>query len=195
MRAVSRRPPPPDGLAVIEAFVNSLDIIHRTEAFAGPQDLDRWLRDHGVLTGDVDGRASSDDDDVALAVRTREALRTLLIANAGDGPVEPEAVAAVNDAADRAGLTRRLDESGRPTWRTEAAGVPGAVGRIVGLAFEAMGDGTWNRLKACHADDCRWAFYDRSKAGRGTWCETSATGCGARAKMRAYRDRSQHDVA
>ncbi len=174
--------------------MNSHDVIHGTEAFAAPQDLVHWLSEHGVLA-DATAARSADEKDLDLAVRLREALRSLLIANAGDAPLDDEAVATVNQAAELARLTTRLDAAGRPTLQTAAPGVPGALGRIVGLALAAMTDGSWRRLKACHAEDCRWIFYDRSKSGRGVWCETSATGCGARAKMRAYRGRSEHERA
>ncbi|WP_199844976.1 CGNR zinc finger domain-containing protein, partial [Streptomyces scabiei] len=50
---------------------------------------------------------------------------------------------------------------------------------------EALTAGTWQRLKACEAPDCHWAYYDRSPAGRGRWCSMQV--CGARAKMRRYR--------
>jgi predicted RNA-binding Zn ribbon-like protein len=192
MPAVTDRLPAPDRLAVLEAFVNTHDLIHRTDALATPDDLARWLTDRGILPDDA---PAPDGGDLALAVRTREALRALLIANAGDAPVDGSAVATLNDVAATAGLTARLDAAGQPTLESAAPGVPGALGRVIGIALEAMTDGTWNRLKACHADDCRWAFYDRSKSGRGLWCETSATGCGARAKMRAFRGRSRPDDA
>lgn len=44
-----------------------------------------------------------------------------------------------------------------------------------------------SRLRICAAEDCLWAFYDRSKNGRARWC--SAAGCGNRMKTRAYRQR------
>ena len=61
------------------------------------------------------------------------------------------------------------------------------VAPIVAIVYEAMVDGTWERLKACPADDCHWAFYDHSKNRSGTWCTMDV--CGNRAKVRAYRER------
>ncbi|MGW0547614.1 CGNR zinc finger domain-containing protein [Streptomyces altiplanensis] len=49
----------------------------------------------------------------------------------------------------------------------------------------AAAEGAWPRLKACEAQDCRWAYYDRSPAGRSRWCSTAV--CGSRAKTRGYR--------
>lgn len=48
------------------------------------------------------------------------------------------------------------------------------------------------RLRICAADDCLWAFYDRSKNGRARWCSTA--GCGNRMKTRAYRQRRDHEA-
>jgi predicted RNA-binding Zn ribbon-like protein len=56
------------------------------------------------------------------------------------------------------------------------------------IAAEAATLGTWTRLKACSADDCQWAFYDRSPARTGCWCRMQI--CGARSKSRAYRRRA-----
>jgi predicted RNA-binding Zn ribbon-like protein len=50
-----------------------------------------------------------------------------------------------------------------------------------------MRDGTWDRMKACRADDCEWAFYDSSRNRSGTWCSMEV--CGNRAKARAFRAR------
>ncbi len=47
--------------------------------------------------------------------------------------------------------------------------------------------GSMARVKLCAADDCRWAFYDRSKNGSRTWCSMGV--CGNRQKARAYRAR------
>jgi len=52
---------------------------------------------------------------------------------------------------------------------------------------EAATAGTWSRLKCCPGRRCGWAFYDRSASSRSRWCSMQV--CGARAKMRAYRDR------
>jgi hypothetical protein len=63
-----------------------------------------------------------------------------------------------------------------------------ALARILLIAAEATTLGTWTRLKVCSADDCRWAFYDRSPTRSGHWCSMRI--CGSRAKSRAYRRRA-----
>ena len=61
------------------------------------------------------------------------------------------------------------------------------IGGIAAAIAEAATAGTWARLKCCPGRRCGWAFYDRSASSRSRWCSMQI--CGARAKMRAYRDR------
>jgi predicted RNA-binding Zn ribbon-like protein len=62
-----------------------------------------------------------------------------------------------------------------------------ALGRLLAIVHRAVVEGTWQRMKVCPADDCRWAFYDHSKNRSGKWC--SMAECGNRMKARAYRAR------
>ena len=71
---------------------------------------------------------------------------------------------------------------------------PDADGVLVSMAAtllliirDAQRDGSWGRLKACRNPDCRWAYYDRSHAGRGAWCDMAV--CGNRMKNRNLRSR------
>jgi predicted RNA-binding Zn ribbon-like protein len=50
-----------------------------------------------------------------------------------------------------------------------------------------MAGESWERLKACRAEDCRWAFLDDAKNHSRAWCSMKV--CGNRAKARAYRER------
>jgi len=68
------------------------------------------------------------------------------------------------------------------------AGPAGALAGILLIAATAAAQGTWPRLKACVADDCQRAFYDRSPTRSGCWCSMRI--CGARAKSRSYRQRA-----
>ena len=52
---------------------------------------------------------------------------------------------------------------------------------------DAQIDGTWPRLKVCHNEACRWAFYDRSHTRQGRWCDMAV--CGNRIKNRNLRQR------
>jgi predicted RNA-binding Zn ribbon-like protein len=124
------------------------------------------------------------DADLAHAVALREALRRLMGANRGDG-VDERASAELETAARRARLAVRFapDAQVAPL----ADGVDGALGGLLARVATAMGDGTWQRLKACSAEDCQWAFYDGSRNRSGVWCTMQT--CGNRAKARSFRQR------
>ena len=61
------------------------------------------------------------------------------------------------------------------------------MARLLAEVIRAEAEGKWERLKACRNQGCRWAFYDASKNRSGRWCNMDI--CGARHKMRTYRER------
>ena len=152
------------------------------EDLSTPEVLVEWLAGHGLEPG---ARATKAEWEEARAVR--EALRDLLSAHNQVETDVARATAVLDTAAQRAGLGIRFAD-GRAYAAPSAPGVRGAVGRILGEVSAAMADGdTWERLKACRADDCRWAFLDTAKNRSRAWC--SMQECGNRAKVAAYRER------
>lgn len=170
----------PGELELVRAFVNTLEVEDGRDELADPTALTRWFREHGLMRG----RAASWAD-VQRARRVREALRELLVENNGLH-TRKEATAVLDRAARRAGLGVRF-RAGSGRLESTAGGVDGAVGRVLAVAAASMLDGTWSRLKACRAEDCRWAFYDHARNRSRTWCSMAV--CGNRAKARAYRSR------
>ena len=82
----------------------------------------------------------------------------------------------------------RFDPAGAALLEPEAAGVDGALGRLVAIVHATVADrDAWKRLKACRLHTCEWAFYDHTKNRSGAWCNMAV--CGNRAKARAYRER------
>ena len=69
-------------------------------------------------------------------------------------------------------------------------GRPAPAGRYVIAVHHAMADGSWERLKACRASDCEWAFIDSARNHSRAWC--SMKSCGNREKARAFRERHRH---
>jgi len=192
--------PAPGELETVRAFVNTLDIEEATDALATRGGLSRWLAERDLATP---ARVSAAD--LAQAVALREALRGVLRQHAGH-PGEPgppggtgrqsgaeraagSPVAAIGAIAAALPVRLAVDDEGVITTLAAGAGVQGALARMMLIAAAAAGDGTWSRLKVCTADDCQWAFYDRSPARNGRWCSMSI--CGSRAKSRAYRRRVQ----
>lgn len=65
---------------------------------------------------------------------------------------------------------------------------------VMATVLDAIGAGTWSRLKAC--PDCRWVFYDHTRNASKRWCLMTAGGpngrsCGSIAKVRAHRQRAR----
>jgi predicted RNA-binding Zn ribbon-like protein len=82
----------------------------------------------------------------------------------------------------------RVQLGGRPRLEPQGGdGMQAAIGRLLAIAYDAALDGTWQRLKVCRNDTCRWAFYDSSRNRSGAWCTMAI--CGNRMKGRAFRRR------
>ena len=180
-----RRQPAPGTLRLLQQFINTYNIERehiglRTEEFASPADLRRWLVRHALLPRGARIRAF----EARRAQEVREALRHLLLAHNG-WPMDSNAVGVLNRLARDARLVVRLRKDGQMQLEPHAAGLVGALGRLVAAAFMAQIEGRWQRLKACRR--CQWAFYDHSKNRSGRWCVMSI--CGNRMKAQAYRSR------
>lgn len=174
----------PGPLGVVQAFVNSADIEDREEGLGSADELRAWLAEHGLL----DPETPVDETDVLRVVTLREALRELMRANNGAVP-DPAALAALDREVEAVGLRHSFGPDGGATLQAEAPGIGGAVGALLRIVLAAVANGSWSRLKACHRDQCRWAFYDASKNRGGRWCRMAV--CGNRAKTRAYRRRQR----
>jgi predicted RNA-binding Zn ribbon-like protein len=89
-------------------------------------------------------------------------------------------------ASEGSGVTTREggDES---VGETDGDGGSDLLAEVLAAVVAAMTDGSWPRMKACAADDCRYAFYDHTRNRSGRWCDVA--GCGGKARMRAYRQR------
>jgi predicted RNA-binding Zn ribbon-like protein len=170
---------------LVQAFVNTRELRPAVEQLGTPEDLSAWLAGHGLLEPAVTVTGA----ELREATAVREALRDVLAANAGLAADVDAAKAEIDAAARRAGLELRFDPT-CPRVEPTVGGVRGAIGRILVEVYDEMVDGIWERMKACKADDCRWAFLDTSKNKSRAWC--SMESCGNRAKVNAYRQRHQH---
>ncbi|WP_173165307.1 CGNR zinc finger domain-containing protein [Phytohabitans suffuscus] len=173
----------PGRLETVRRFVNTRDVEAGTDAIATPAGLAGWLRDAGIL----DAQTEATPAQVRQAGTLREALRDCLAANHSGAAMPPGTVAALNQAAERARVTLSITADRGWVARPRAAGVDGALGTLVTIVADAMTARTWSRLKVCVNDDCRWAFYDQSRARTGKWCSMRV--CGNRAKQQSWRTR------
>jgi predicted RNA-binding Zn ribbon-like protein len=172
----------PGELELVRSFINTAEPVSDMDELRTPEEMTRWLAEHDLLDGGT--RLSRRDQN--RAARFREALRGLLLANSGES-VPPGAVDELNQLAAGGGLAMSFSGDGTAELTPTGAGIGAAIGRLAAIVGGAMADGTWARLKVCRAEDCEWAFYDRSRNRSGTWCDMAA--CGNRAKVRSYRER------
>ena len=103
------RAPAPGALALVQAFVNTVDLEGEREALRDPEHLRRWLLKHDLLRDDE----AVSDEEHRRALAFREALRALLLANHGDGAaIEEDALRTLDAAAQGAALTVQFDREG-----------------------------------------------------------------------------------
>jgi predicted RNA-binding Zn ribbon-like protein len=155
-------------LATLESFVNTADLNAGTDALTDTAGLARWAARAGL--GD-----SFDEADRERLVAFREALRQVLLGHPTEGLT--------------ASMRVVLEPDGTARLEPAAGGADGVIGALLAIVARAQADGTWSRMKACAAEDCHWAFYDRSRNRSRTWCSMSE--CGNRAKARSYRARQR----
>jgi hypothetical protein len=178
-------PPAPEGLELVQRFMN----LHSHEPGSdddAPPTLGivrGFLVERGLLSAD----APFGPRDLDRALELHRALHAKVRSNEGD-PLRAEAVTVIDEIGERAAL-RPVFGAGAPDLVPTAAGVDGALGRLVASVFVADVRETWGGLKECDGDGCTAVFFDRSKNHTGRWCSMSA--CGNRAKVRAWRERQR----
>lgn len=166
----------------VRSFVNTFDVEKQMDELATPEALARWLQDAGLLG---DGGTTASPAEVELATRLREGLREALLAH-HEGPAGPPPPPELAEVATQLPVAVDFTHD-PPTFRPVDSGVRGALEGLLALVAVTVAEGTWDRLKVCAADDCRWAFFDTSKNRSRTWCAMGV--CGNRHKTRAYRAR------
>lgn len=179
--------PAPGRLELVRAFINTLDIEEGFESLKTPSDVVAWLRERDLMSAEDN---AADPGDLDLALELRESLRHLAQVNAG-GIERERALARLDDCCRDLHLHMRVNVGSGDlplVLEPDETGVRQALGRLLVIVFEAMFDGTWSRLKACANDECRWAFYDRSRNHSGRWCDMSS--CGNVVKVRNFRRRA-----
>jgi predicted RNA-binding Zn ribbon-like protein len=169
-------------LDLVRDYVNTLDFETGIDQIATPDELATWFSEQGLVDDLVEPTEQEHRD--ALAVR--EAIRELLLANNAVAMDAAAASKTLEEAGRKAHLGVRF-EDGRPVLSPEDDGTRGAIGRIVALVAELAQTDEWKRLKGCRDENCRVAFYDKSRNRSRAWCSMEV--CGNRDKQRGYRER------
>ena len=170
-------------LLLVQAFVNTWEAESRTDVLAEAVSAESWLRQAGLW----DGAEAPTDAQLGILRNLREGIRSLLVAPEGTGLPD---LAPLQDAA--AGAEARIitsSEGQLDLAPVSADPLNRQRFRLMLIIRDAQRDGTWERLKACHNTECRWAFYDRSHTRRGKWCDMAV--CGNRVKNRNLRARQR----
>lgn len=152
-----------EALGLVRDFVNTYDVEDDEEM------IEPWLGARGL------------DVPVREAVRVREAMRQLLLANNGLSADVEGASHVLNTAARRVRLTVGFGDGG------VAIESRGGLGVLLAALAEAMRSDEWTRLKACRAERCHWAFVDHARNRSRAWCSMSV--CGNRKKAQRFRER------
>jgi predicted RNA-binding Zn ribbon-like protein len=177
----------PAELALIKAFLNSVDIEEGSDRFETVASLRDWLLERGL----PEAQTPITDREREDLVNLREAIREVVAAHGAAIPAAAHAVLAT--AARAAPLVVAIDGAGRADLRPIGRGIDAVVARLLADIASAQRLGTWSDLRICRRDVCRWAFYDASRNHSGVWCTMSI--CGNRVKSaRLRRRRSGRDL-
>lgn len=170
--------PAPGELEIVHGFLNTWSDELGIEDFATARSTEQWLRRAGLWQ---DRRRLTDAE--ADTVRAfRDALRRLLSCR-----TDPERMAALEPYAARAELGLTFSSGGAMTLIARGEGTDRVIGRLLAVIHTSMIDGTWDRLKCCALESCRWTFYDTTRNHSGRWCSMKT--CGSRHKAREYLKR------
>jgi predicted RNA-binding Zn ribbon-like protein len=171
--------PAPMPLLVVQSFVNTWEGDSGVDLLVDPEAGQRWLEEAGLAPGP--------GIDLTQARAVREGIRTLLVEKSGERGKDPVGRRALEALAENARL-RLVVEGDEVNLKSEAdEGLSFLATTLLLIIRDAQRDGSWARLKACRNPDCHWAYYDRSHAGRGAWCDMAV--CGNRIKNRNLRTR------
>ncbi|GAA0950588.1 CGNR zinc finger domain-containing protein [Virgisporangium aurantiacum] len=166
----------PSSARLVRDFVNTYQLDLDEEYLTSTDRLRSWLAERGLVASDATLRPA----DLATAVTVREGLRSVLLGHAGHEP-DPAALERLDRVL--ADVPLRLSLAAGPRL------VPGGT-RDVDRALAGLLDAirrcaeehTWERLKVCASDACRWAYYDTSRNQTRRWCSMAV--CGNSVKMR-----------
>ena len=174
--------PAPMPLLIVQSFVNTWEADAGTDLLADPGSARQWLREARLL-----GESDADEIEISKARAIRESIRAQLVHNGGGPAPDPSELQVLRTLAEECRFRPLVLAPGKvELYPADGSGPPG-LARLLLIIRDAQRDGTWDRLKACRNPDCRWAYYDRSHAGRGAWCDMAV--CGNRIKNRNLRSR------
>jgi len=174
----------PGPLLAVQGFANTYSYEYDEELLADPEGSRRWLAGAGLIGKKT--KISARDQEEILELRA--AVRAMLDANHHGSSAKAAVKTLRRLAAEHPVEFEVTDEGAVELDLRPAKSASEFIGQTIGIINQAQVRDEWKRLKICLADDCRWAFYDRSKNLGGNWCRMEV--CGNRTKNRKYRRKS-----
>lgn len=147
------------------------------ELIATAADLDRWLVSAGLAERELGAR----DQDLELARELRETIYAIAAGERGRAARER-----LNELAALPSAVPWLTPSGGFALDGDARSLLATIARE---AVELFGGPLSARIRICEGEGCALLFLDLSRSGARRWC--SMSGCGNRAKARAFRERGR----
>jgi predicted RNA-binding Zn ribbon-like protein len=177
------REPAPAPLDLVQDFANTeIPEWHRDD-LDSPDRVAHWFAARGLLAP----RHPVTAEEFLRARRLRTIVRELAHANTGGGLAGRDVRVTVDEVLGAVPLAAFIADDGGVGVRGAGTGVDRALGSLVAIVVASSHDGTWQRLKACDKESCRWVFFDHSRNRSSSWCSMSI--CGNRTKTRVYRRR------
>jgi predicted RNA-binding Zn ribbon-like protein len=170
-------PPAPDGLCLLEAFLNTWSEELGIEDLASAKATEAWLKGAGLWSGSK--HLTKEQHQRILTFR--DSLRTWILDAGASVPLDQ----ATSKVTFHAQLQGGSDIQFRPTGDAYQF----LVGTLIQLISSSQHNGTWTRFKCCELPSCGWAFYDSTRSRTRRWCSMKT--CGSRHKAREYYKRKQ----
>ncbi|WP_052287315.1 CGNR zinc finger domain-containing protein [Streptomyces sp. 769] len=155
------------------------------ERLTRPEDLGRWSVESGCTTV----APVCTEADLDHARRLREAVQRTGRALADEAPPAREDIALINSAAAEPTSVPELSaDAASVHWHGD--GATGVLSMVARDLIELCHSEHRTRVRICGNPACGTPFVDTSRAGARRWCSMKT--CGALAKKRTYRARSQN---
>lgn len=170
----------------LHAYADLVEWCVRAELF-GPTEARRLLAEAGQRPEDA-ARA------LGCAIRLREALYALFVAEVTRTPADPTHLATLNSVLAEGMRHRRLRPSDSTVgycwaWAGDPDDLDWMLWPIAYSAAEILTSSEVERVKACTGETCDWLFLDVSKNRSRRWCDMGD--CGNRAKARRHYHRTK----
>jgi predicted RNA-binding Zn ribbon-like protein len=154
------------------------------ESLHVPADLAAWLAGPplaAVMT------VPATADDLASALRLRQAIWDAAHARAADRRLPAGAIAVINAAAAAPPLVPELATDGATAGWAAPVRTAQALSTMAREMIDLLSGPLAARIRECASDNCPLVFVDSSRPGARRWCAMER--CGNRHKLRALRAR------